>query len=99
MSLSKARKLKILVVDDLLDAAQSLALLLAEMGYEAKFEIRPETVLERARALKPDADEDRKRTREAGFDAHVLKPMDIPLLEGILATVLLDPRQANALNA
>jgi CheY-like chemotaxis protein len=131
MSLSKARKLKILVVDDLLDSAQSLALLLGEMGYEAKFEIRPETVLERARTLKPDAifldlgmpdidgfrlaellraefgesirlvaitgygaDEDRKRTRKAGFDAHVLKPIDLPLLESILATVLLDPRRA-----
>jgi CheY-like chemotaxis protein len=131
MSLGEACKLKILVVDDLPDAAQSLAFLLADMGYEAKFEIRPEMVLERARALKPDAifldlgmpdidgfrlakllrsefgekirlvaitgygaDEDRKRTREAGFDAHVLKPIDFPLLESILATVLLDPRQA-----
>ena len=31
-------------------------------------------------------DEDRKRTRKAGFDAHVTKPMDVGLLESIVNT-------------
>jgi CheY-like chemotaxis protein len=32
--------------------------------------------------------EDRERARKAGIDAHILKPMDIPLLESILKTML-----------
>jgi CheY-like chemotaxis protein len=32
-------------------------------------------------------DEDRQRTRKAGFDAHVTKPVDIPILESILTTL------------
>jgi CheY-like chemotaxis protein len=32
-------------------------------------------------------DEDRQRTRKAGFDAHVTKPVDIPILESILSTI------------
>ena len=31
-------------------------------------------------------DEDRRRTRKAGFDAHVTKPMDVGLLESIVNT-------------
>jgi DNA-binding response OmpR family regulator len=30
------------------------------------------------------ADQDRKRSREAGFDAHILKPVDMALLDSIL---------------
>jgi CheY-like chemotaxis protein len=32
-------------------------------------------------------DEDRHRTRKAGFDAHVTKPVDIPILESIVTTL------------
>lgn len=32
-------------------------------------------------------DEDRVRSRHAGFDAHVVKPVSLPLLESILKTV------------
>ena len=31
-------------------------------------------------------DEDRMRTRKAGFDAHVTKPVDVKLLESIVAS-------------
>jgi len=31
-------------------------------------------------------DEDRARTRKAGFDAHVTKPIDVKLLESIVST-------------
>jgi CheY-like chemotaxis protein len=31
-------------------------------------------------------DEDRARTRRAGFDAHVTKPIDVKLLESIVST-------------
>ena len=31
-------------------------------------------------------DEDRLRTRKAGFDAHVTKPVDVKLLESIIAS-------------
>lgn len=38
------------------------------------------------------ADEDRRRSRQAGFDAHVHKPVDIPIIESMLATVLASRR-------
>jgi len=31
-------------------------------------------------------EEDRRRTRKAGFDAHVTKPIDVKLLESIVST-------------
>lgn len=34
-----------------------------------------------------DSPQDRKRGREAGFDAHVAKPADAHMLESILATI------------
>jgi len=37
-------------------------------------------------------DEDRRRSRQAGFDAHVHKPVDIPIIESMLATVLASRR-------
>jgi len=38
-------------------------------------------------------EEDRAHCRRAGFDAHVLKPLDPALLESILQTVLGETRQ------
>jgi CheY-like chemotaxis protein len=35
---------------------------------------------------------DRKASRQAGFDAHVVKPIDPALLESILRTVIPSPR-------
>jgi two-component system CheB/CheR fusion protein len=102
---------RVLVVDDNVDAAQSLALFLHASGHvvhkahdgpaalEAALDLRPEVVLldlglprmdgyevaRHLRARQPDGlvlialtghgqEEDRRRTREAGFDHHVVKP-------------------------
>ncbi len=104
---------RILVVDDNVDAAQSLGMLLRQMGHEVQVEHdglaaieaaqagRPELVLldismpgldgfEVVRRLRQDPqfssvrmvaitghgqDEDRRKSREAGFDAHLVKPI------------------------
>ena len=34
-----------------------------------------------------DQDEDRRRSREAGFDAHLVKPVDLDALTRLLATI------------
>jgi PAS domain S-box-containing protein len=114
-----------LVVDDNVDAADSLALLLRLGGYDVRTandgptaleivpELRPEIVLldiglpgmngyEVARQLRlmPACQgavlialtgygqaEDRRRSQEAGIDHHLVKPVDPPTLEKLLATV------------
>jgi signal transduction histidine kinase/CheY-like chemotaxis protein len=114
---------RILVVDDNVDAAESLALLLRLAGHEVwtthdgpaalglARELRPEVVLldiglpgmdgyEVARRLRQEPGlsgallvavsgygqaEDRRRSREAGFDEHVVKPADPTEVGRILA--------------
>ena len=114
---------RILVVDDNLDSAQSLALLLklvgndteiANDGYEAieKFRsFRPDTMLldigmpgmsgyEVCRAVRAESagkdlliiamtgwgqESDRQQSREAGFDHHLVKPVDHAELQNLLA--------------
>jgi len=114
--------LRILVVDDNRDAADSLALVLGGSGHEARVaysadealrvarELSPQVAFldigmpgisgyELARMLRADADftqlrlvaltgwgedADRARSREAGFDLHVTKPIDQTQLERIL---------------
>jgi PAS domain S-box-containing protein len=113
---------RVLVVDDNVDAANSLALFLRMEGHEvhiandgptaleAAQTIRPEVVLldiglprmdgyKVARRLRQQAglhdlllvavtgygqDEDRRRAREAGFDAHLVKPADPGALKQLL---------------
>jgi PAS domain S-box-containing protein len=116
--------LRILVVDDNQDSAESLALLLRLQGHvvrtahdgmqalAADAEFDPDLVLldiglprmngyEAARALRERRGkdvtiaamtgfgqaEDRRRSKEAGFDHHLVKPIDPPLLRHILATL------------
>lgn len=114
---------RILVVDDNVDAANSLAVLLRLWGHDtfvvhdgaeaiaAARTARPSVVLldiglpkldgyQVARALRAELGlvdsriiamtgygqaEDRRRTREAGFDLHLVKPVDLEQLEAILA--------------
>jgi PAS domain S-box-containing protein len=123
----KASGRRILVVDDNIDSAESLGLLLKVMGNEVRTahdgqhaidaakDFRPEVILldiglpgmngyEVARQMKrlpelKDAmlvaqtgwgqEEDRQRSAEAGFDAHLVKPVDQVALQGLLARVSL----------
>lgn len=119
------RALRILVVDDNVDSAESLAMLLQTVGHEvqmahdgptgltAALGFRPEAVLldiglpkmdgyevARRMRLAPQLattplialtgygqESDRQRSREAGFDHHLVKPVDFENLLRILSTV------------
>jgi CheY-like chemotaxis protein len=116
---------KVLIVDDNLDAASSLARLLSLWGHEVReardgpmalrvaAELNPELILldiglpgmngyEVATRLRADArfrdvrivalsgygsEQDKARSQAAGFDAHLLKPAELGLLESILASL------------
>jgi len=122
---SSIEELRVLIVDDNKDAAESLAMLLRTAGAEihvahdgptalAEFERNePHVVLldigmpdmdgcEVARRLReisrPDRvalvaltgwgqDEDRRRVREAGFDHHLVKPVDLASLQVLLSSL------------
>ena len=117
-------KRRVLVVDDNVDAATSLAMLLRVMGHDTRTahdgleglavaeEFRPEVVLldlgmprlngyDTARRLRADAwgrelllgaltgwgqEENRRQSREAGFDLHLVKPVEPAVLARVLAT-------------
>jgi CheY-like chemotaxis protein len=115
--------LRLLVVDDNVDAAATLAMLLEVCGYEVMVENDSLRALERALAERPDAclldiglpemdgnelarrlradprtraallvavtgygqEQDRRAALEAGFDHHLVKPVDLDKLAAILA--------------
>jgi CheY-like chemotaxis protein len=117
-----AESMRILVVDDNVDAAESLALLLRLDGHSVRTAYTASAALEQASSLQsdvvlldiglPEMDgyqvarriraagsrarlvaltgygqaEDIKRGRAAGFDAHLLKPVDLPALNEILVS-------------
>jgi PAS domain S-box-containing protein len=114
---------RVLIVDDSLDGAESLSILLQYSGHETHMAHDGIAALEAAERLRPDAvlldiglprlngyevckrirqqpwgramtlvaltgwgqDEDRHRSREAGFDAHMVKPVDHEALATLLA--------------
>jgi PAS domain S-box-containing protein len=120
-----ARPLRLLVVDDNVDAAATLAMLLEACGYEVMVENDSLRALERAKNECPDAalldiglpemdgnelarrlrlepctrpallvaitgygqEQDRRTALEAGFDHHMVKPVDLDRLAAILASV------------
>ena len=114
---------RVLVVDDNVDSAESLALLLQLEGHEVRIahdgpsalaaarEERPEVVLldiglpagmdgyEVAQRMRPGLEsaiivavtgfgqeEDRRRAADAGFDGHLVKPVDMPALRRLLSS-------------
>ncbi|UQA59099.1 PAS domain-containing protein [Polyangium aurulentum] len=118
------RTLRALVVDDNVDAADSLALLLEMLGHEVGSAHDGPDALAKALASKPDIilldiglpgmdgyevaarlreeglgstvlvaltgygrEEDMARSREAGFDHHLVKPVDIATLQKVIASV------------
>lgn len=119
---SPARQLRILVADDNVDAAASLAILLEMQGHEVYVAHDGIEALEQARSVRPEVafldlgmpkldgietarrlralpgaaalrlvaltgwgqDKDREHTREAGFDEHLVKPVEQELLRETL---------------
>jgi signal transduction histidine kinase len=122
--------LRLLVVDDNVDAAETLAELLDTMGYEVRQAGDGETALATCQSFDPDVvlldiglpgmnghdvcrqmrlqrggkgrtmvavtgwgqPEDLQRSKDAGFDRHLVKPMDFDALVEILASL---PRRTN----
>ena len=119
-------RVSVLVVDDNVDAAMSLAGLLNKLGYETRTAFDGPSALEAARSAHPSVilldiglpgmdgyevakrlrseplfrsvplaavtgygqDEDRKRAREAGFDRHFTKPVDLAAVRDFLAAAV-----------
>ena len=115
--------LRILVVDDNQDSADSLAMLLQIDGHDVATAYAAQTALQRAQSIKPDIvlldiglpeidgyevarrlrempelhgvrlialtgygqAEDRRRTRDVGFDGHLVKPVDLAELNQAIA--------------
>ena len=113
---------RVLLVDDNVDAVESMEILLQAFGYEVSTAVHPEIALARLEAFAPTAAvidiglpgmdgyqlaaeirrrlagkpmrliaftgyggaEDVARARQAGFDAHLVKPVDIDRLIAVL---------------
>jgi PAS domain S-box-containing protein len=117
---------RMLIVDDNVDSAESMAVLLRLHGYEVRLAYDGQAALEEARAFRPQVifldldlpkidgyevarrlrlepvmqdmmmvamtgygqEEHRQRTHEAGFQAHLVKPVDFDEVEELLSSTL-----------
>ena len=124
---------RILVVDDNLDSAESMAMMLTLSGHEVATahdgmeavelarEFQPEVAFldlgmpkldgyEAARSIRQESwgkqivlvaltgwgqQEDKRRSREAGFDAHLVKPIDFGALEDLVAGMNGTPKKSS----
>jgi PAS domain S-box-containing protein len=116
---------RVLVVDDNVDSAESMAVLLRLYGHDVRLAHDGEGALEAALAFRPDVmfldidlpkmdgyevarrlrlepamggmtlvamtgygqEEERRRTREAGFHSHLVKPVDFDMLQELLSSL------------
>jgi len=116
---------RVLVVDDNVDSAESLAVLLRLYGHDVRLAHDGEAALKEARSFRPDVmfldidlpkmdgyevaqrlrleptmggltlvamtgygqEEERRRTREAGFHSHLVKPVDFDMLQELLSSL------------
>jgi CheY-like chemotaxis protein len=123
LTYGSSRRRRILVVDDNVDAAQSLALVLRELGHDVQVAHDGHAALEAARLNRPqlvlldlslpgvdgyrvvmrlksdpqfarvrfvavtglEADEARRRSRDAGFDDYLAKPVPLATLREVIA--------------
>ncbi|MGA7538953.1 MAG: ATP-binding protein [Steroidobacteraceae bacterium] len=123
--LPRAPSRRVLIVDDNVDAANSLAMLLSHAGHETQVAYSGREALTRVESFEPQValldiglpgmdgyelasrlravprlaatrlvaltgygqSEDRKRSQEAGFDDHLVKPVELPALERALAGI------------
>jgi hypoxanthine phosphoribosyltransferase len=73
---------RILIVDDNVDASTSLERLLKLTGNEAYSEHDGERAVRRAATLRH-----RRKSKEAGFDAHMVKPVDYAHITKLLESL------------
>jgi CheY-like chemotaxis protein len=116
---------RVLVVDDNVDSAESMAVLLRLYGHDVRLAHDGEGALEAALAFRPDVmfldidlpkmdgyevtrrlrldpamggmtlvamtgygqEEERRRTRDAGFHSHMVKPVDFDMLQDLLSSL------------
>src|SRR6266498_333295 len=116
---------RVLVVDDNVDSAESMAVLLRLYGHDVRLAHDGEAALEEARSFRPDVmfldidlpkmdgsevarrsrmalfrtgvtlpsasppgqSVERRRTREAGFHSHLVKPVDFEMLQELLSSL------------
>jgi len=128
----KGPRRRILVVDDNVDAAQSLAMLLRLRGHEVQTAFGGPEALQKAQTDEPElvfldigmpvmdgyevarglraplgseltiialtgwgTEQDRQRSREAGFDHHLTKPVDLAALEEVLVAFAAPEEQSD----